>query len=70
MLFLGAGVSFGAGMPLWGQLLCDLAEKAGMTDNEIKALGQLSFLDQARLLENRLGGYELFSDLFIYFYLL
>jgi len=54
VLFLGAGVSMGAGLPSWGGLLGELAREAGMTADEIAGLGRLSALDQARLIELRL----------------
>jgi hypothetical protein len=55
-LFVGVGISASAGLPLWGQLLEKLAEKAGMAEDEREALGRLNPLDQAALIENRLGG--------------
>lgn len=55
-LFLGAGVSAAAGLPLWGAMLDRLARAAGMTDDERPALGRLNPLDQAALIEKRLGG--------------
>ncbi len=54
MLFLGAGVSAGSGLPRWGRLIADLAQRAGMTAEEIEQLGRLHVLDQARLVEMRL----------------
>jgi hypothetical protein len=54
VLFLGAGVSTGSGLPRWGRLIADLARGAGMTDEEIAQLGRLPVLDQARLVEMRL----------------
>ena len=56
VLFLGAGVSAGAGMPTWGRLLDDLGEEAGMMPEERAALSSLNVLDQAGILEKRLGG--------------
>jgi len=52
----GAGVSFGAGLPLWGELVKWLADEAGMSPSEQTALKTLSsdFLDAARIIQNRL----------------
>ena len=55
-LFIGAGVSASAGMPLWGALLDKLAERAGIPDAEREALGRLNRLDQAAVIEKRFGG--------------
>jgi hypothetical protein len=55
-LFLGAGVSASAGLPLWGELLDKLARRAHMGADERDALRRLNALDQAALLEKRLGG--------------
>jgi len=56
VLFLGSGVSSGAGLPTWPSLLSDLAKQGGMTETEIKALLQMNFLDAARVIEIKLGG--------------
>ncbi len=55
VLFLGAGVSAGAGLPTWGSLLLQLAQEVGMDTREQEALRRLDFLDQARILSRRLG---------------
>lgn len=55
VLFLGAGVSQGAGLPSWGALLEALAEDANISETEQQALKNLHTLDQARLIESRLG---------------
>ena len=38
VLFLGAGVSYNAGLPLWSGLIKQIAKDAGLTDIEQKAL--------------------------------
>ena len=54
-LFVGAGCSMACGLPSWGQLLGELASAAGLSQEERGWLAQMSFLDQARILERRLG---------------
>ncbi len=54
-LFIGAGVSVGAGLPTWGTLLEAIAKEAGMSKEDTSRLWSLPFLDQARLLAGRLG---------------
>ncbi|GMU53952.1 MAG: SIR2 family protein [Candidatus Xenobia bacterium] len=54
VLFLGAGVSRGVGLPDWRQLLTELMETAGMTAEESRAANQLGLLDQARIVQRRL----------------
>jgi hypothetical protein len=56
VLFLGAGCSVSAGLPQWGQLLEDIANIAGLSEEELDHLWKLNHLDQARILERRLGG--------------
>lgn len=55
VLFLGAGVSVGAGLPTWQGLLDGLAEEAGLDPQAQKALKGLSVLDQAHVLQVRLA---------------
>ena len=45
-LFIGAGVSVGAGLPTWGQLLNALGKKGGMSQPDIDILAKMNFLDQ------------------------
>jgi len=54
VLFLGAGVGAGAGLPGWNDLLAELARTAGMTDQECSALGKLDVLDRAGIIASRL----------------
>jgi hypothetical protein len=54
VLFLGAGVSMGAGLPSWSGLLGDLAERAGYSADHLRKLEKLDPLDAARLIERRL----------------
>jgi hypothetical protein len=51
VLFMGAGFSKGAGLPLWSELLSSLAES--MNFDDIAALEALSPLDAASILERR-----------------
>lgn len=47
VLFLGAGVSMGAGLPGWASLLKDLEKAAGFSEAETKVLHEtLGFLDR------------------------
>lgn len=56
VLFLGSGISAGAGLPTWSALVEDLARQSGMQEEELRALRRLDLLDQARVVELRLGG--------------
>lgn len=58
VLFLGSGVSAGAGLPTWKQLLEQLARVAQMPEHEIALMEKMSFLDSARVIEMRLGGWK------------
>lgn len=53
VLFIGAGVSAGAGLPTWQALLEDLAEKAGFGEQERAALSALDPRDQASIIARR-----------------
>ena len=55
VLFAGAGLSKSAGLPLWPELLADLAADAGLTPEESKALAALPLIDGASILEKRLA---------------
>lgn len=55
VIFAGAGVSRDAGVPLWGDLLEQVARKLEMTDSEIGDLKQLDQRDQATVIEKRGG---------------
>ncbi|KAA0098909.1 SIR2 family protein [Mycolicibacterium sp. P1-18] len=54
VLFIGAGVSAGAGLPTWSKLLSDLAVTASMNSDVSKALSKKDLRDQATVLERRL----------------
>lgn len=54
VLFIGAGVSAGAGIPMWKALLSDLAKHAGMPRGIIELLKDKDPRDQATLIERRL----------------
>ncbi len=56
VLFLGAGVSAGAGLPLWHQLLEKLAKRGGSSPEERKAMAKLDSMDRGLLVERKLGG--------------
>ena len=55
-LFLGAGVSASAGLPTWGALLDQLAERTTLTSEERSGLGKLPPQDAASLIEMSLTG--------------
>jgi SIR2-like protein len=54
VLFVGAGVSTGAGLPTWQGLLDGLADDATFDESEKAALSKLPAVDQARLIRDRL----------------
>ncbi|MCK6522082.1 SIR2 family protein [Myxococcota bacterium] len=54
VVFMGAGAGVGAGLPLWGGLLSELAAEAGMPQEVITRLGALNVLDRARVVARRL----------------
>ncbi|MBI1735335.1 MAG: SIR2 family protein [Candidatus Rokubacteria bacterium] len=59
VLFVGGGVGRGAGLPLWDEMLDQLAMQARMTAGERRALGDLDPIDRARIIGKRLDGVEL-----------
>ena len=61
-MFLGAGVSMGAGMPSWGALLTELATRANMTEEDSTKLKALPYLDQAKIIEMRLGPEDIMKN--------
>lgn len=55
VLFIGAGVSAAAGLPLWNELIDRLAKRAGIgADDRAQLVKRLPVLDQARIVEARL----------------
>jgi hypothetical protein len=59
VLFLGAGVSTGAGLPQWGELIEQLAGEIGLPAQDLPALRRLDYMDQAHILEQRCGNEDL-----------
>lgn len=55
-LFLGAGVSQGAGLPGWNSLLAALATRADLDGDDREAFSRLDPYDAARIIEHRIGG--------------
>jgi hypothetical protein len=55
VVFMGAGVSAGAGLPTWPELLDGMAGSAGFTDEERDGLANLDPLDRATVIGRRLG---------------
>lgn len=52
------GTSVAAGLPTWGSLLTSLANRAQMTKEELDLLWDINVMDQACIVEKRLGGSE------------
>jgi len=62
-LFLGAGVSRTAGLPLWNEMIDELLDLAEVADDERKAVTRLGVQDQAEFVARRLdGGDEALQD--------
>ena len=55
-------VSTGANLPLWGELLEQLARELGICDAELVALRRLDYLDQSHILEQRCGGEDILRE--------
>lgn len=54
--FIGAGVSFGAGLPTWTGLLAELADEAGIVEpGDLDALKKMDARDAASVLQLKLG---------------
>lgn len=51
VLFLGAGASRAAGLPLWREMLRNVAKDAGLDESTLDRLGRLGPLDQAQYLD-------------------
>lgn len=58
VMFMGSGVSVGAGLPTWKEFLRNLGEQALLTPEELQALLALDAMDAGSILERRLGGRE------------
>lgn len=54
VLFIGAGVSAGVGLPTWAGLLREVAEKAGFDPTQIRLLAKQDVRDQATLIDRRM----------------
>ncbi|MFI5509110.1 SIR2 family NAD-dependent protein deacylase [Mycobacterium sp. NPDC051804] len=55
VLFLGAGCSSGAGLPLWNALLGRLANSAGIPEESLRLLSEKDPRDQASIVESRMA---------------
>ncbi|GJF12684.1 SIR2 family protein [Mycolicibacterium cyprinidarum] len=54
VLFIGAGVSAGAGLPTWSDLLSEIAVEYGLDKRQLELLRKKDLRDQAAILERRL----------------
>jgi hypothetical protein len=55
VVFMGAGVSAGAGLPTWVELLRELASRAGLNESERQGIERLGHLDRAQVIDRRMG---------------
>lgn len=62
VVFMGAGVSAGAGLPTWNALLDGLAERSGFSEAERSRLRTMDALDRAQLVSRRLGDPARFKE--------
>jgi hypothetical protein len=58
VMFLGSGVSVGAGLPTWRNFLGELAQRAGLAELEVESLQNLDAMDAGSVVERYLGGRE------------
>lgn len=54
VLFIGAGVSAGVGLPTWDRLLSEAANEAGFDSKQIPLLAKQDLRDQATLIDRRM----------------
>ena len=62
VVFFGAGVGKGAGLPAWGELLRSLGELAGLSSDQLEEMAQLDPRDQARVVQSHLKSSELKTE--------
>ena len=62
VLFVGAGVSRSAGLPLWDDLVIALARDAGMQADELAQLAHVNVLDRAKIVARRFGDARAFQE--------